>query len=76
MYGFNELNEFTFKFNVRKLTKSLNRYESICLSLFWAKLKQVTEDREEKVRESAEAMYRLDKSRLVSEANVGIHEAN
>ena len=76
MYGSNELNEFTFKFNVRKLTKSLNRYESICLSLLWAKLKQVTEDREEKVRESAEPMYRLDKSRLVSEANVGIHEAN
>ena len=76
MYGFNELNEFTFKFNVRKLTKSLNRYESICLSLFWAKLKQVTEDREKKVRVSAEAMYRLDKSRPVSEANVGIHEAN
>ena len=76
MYGFNELNEFTFKFNVRKLTKSLNRYESICLSLLCAKLKQVTEDRKEKVRESAEAMYRLDKSRLVTEANVGIHEAN
>ena len=76
MYGFNELNEFTFKFNVRKLTKSLNRYESICLSLLRAKLKQVTEDREEKVRVSAEAMYRLDKSRLVTEANVGIHEAN
>ena len=76
MYGFNELSEFTFKFNVRKLTKSLNRYESICLSFLWAKLKQVTEDRKEKVRESAEAMYRLDKSRLVKEANVGIHEAN
>jgi hypothetical protein len=76
VYGFNELNEFTFKFNVRKLTKSLNRYESICLSLLRAKLKQVTEDRKEKVRESAEPMYRLDKSRLVSEANVGIHEAN
>ena len=76
VYGFNELNEFTFKLRLFKLIKSLNKYESSDLSLFWAKLKHVKKDREENVRESAVAIFRLDKSMFATLVKVGTQDAN